>query len=129
MEQQLLWSLLVEQLRPRQRRLVWRPLQHQLELELIELVLGPLLRLGPVPRFRLALRQIIIKVLRLLGRQGSLVVLLKRSLRWTLVLLLMPQPEPVLVQALQLKELLLVMLLIKMLLLELKPGPELPFPE
>lgn len=102
MEQQLLWSLLVEQLRPRQRRLVWRPLQHQLELELIELVLGPLLRLGPVPRFRLALRQIIIKVLRLVGRQGSLVVLLKRSLRWTLVLLLMPQPEPVLVQALQL---------------------------
>lgn len=129
MEQQLLWSLLVEQLRPRQRRLVWSSLQHQLELELIELVLGPLLRLGPVPRFRLALRQIIIKVLRLLGRQGSLVVLLKRSLRWTLVLLLMPQPEPVLVQALQLKELLLVMLLIKMLLLELKPGPELPFPE
>ena len=102
MEQQLLWSLLVEQLRPRQRRLVWSSLQHQLELELIELVLGPLLRLGPVPRFRLALRQIIIKVLRLVGRQGSLVVLLKRSLRWTLVLLLMPQPEPVLVQALQL---------------------------
>lgn len=104
MEQQLLWPLLVEQLRPRQRRLVWSSLQHQLELELmlIELVLGPLLRLGPVPRFRLALWQIIIKVLRLLGRQGSLVVLLKRSLRWTLVLLLMPQPEPVLVQALQL---------------------------
>jgi hypothetical protein len=103
-EQQLLWPLLVEQLRPRQRRLVWSSLQHQLELELmlIELVLGPLLRLGPVPRFRLALRQIIIKVLRLVGRQGSLVVLLKRSLRWTLVLLLMPQPEPVLVQALQL---------------------------
>jgi len=100
-EQQLLWSLLVEQLRPWQRRLVWCSLQHQLELELIELVLGPLLQLGPVPRFRLALWQIIIKVLWLVGQQGSLVVLLKRSLRWTLALLLVPQLQPVLVQALQ----------------------------
>jgi len=100
-EQQLLWSLLVEQLRPWRRRLVWCSLQHQLELELIELVLGPLLQLGPVPRFRLAPWQIIIKVLRLVGRQGSLVVLLKRSLRWTLALLLVPQLQPVLVQALQ----------------------------
>ena len=71
-ERQPLRPLLLEQ-QPRQQLPVQRrSLQHQPELGLIELELGPRLQLGPVPRFRLAPGLIVIKVRR------SLMVLLKQ---------------------------------------------------